>query len=116
MNDIPLDKVEIFTESIKKHFNCTNSGIHGKSHKQEIKIKKRNADFCSVYTCKSIAIDKRLDLISFLLPTKKIWILTDSKSAVQHLAKWHNVRDFTGMNILKKQKNLSRSHQIHMQW
>ena len=64
MNDIPLDKVEIFTESIKKHFNCTNSGIHGKSHKQEIKIKKRNADFCSVFKYELIAIDA-----DFIIPT-----------------------------------------------
>ena len=27
-----------------------------------------------------------------------------------------DVRDFTGMNILKKLKSLSWSHQIHLQW
>ena len=81
-----------------------------------IQIQKGNADFCSVFRCELAAIDLGLDIISLLPPAKKILILTDSKSAVEYLANWHNVRDFTGVKILKNLKNLSRCHQIHLQW
>ena len=96
--------------------NCTVSEIYVKSHTQEIKIQKRNVKFCSVFSCKLIAIDQRFDFISSLPPTKEICILTDSKNAAQQLANWHNVRCFTSISILKKLKNLSRSHLIHLQW
>ena len=39
-----------------------------------------------------------------------------SRSAVQHLDNWHNLSDFTGMNTLRKLKNISQSHQIFLQW
>ncbi|GFW85882.1 uncharacterized protein TNCV_1623261 [Trichonephila clavipes] len=42
-----------------------------------------------------------------------IWIFSDSRSAIQHLANWRNVRDFTDTDILKIQKRLSLSRQIH---
>ena len=76
----------------------------------------RNVGFCSIFKCELIAIDKGPDLISSLPPTKEIWILTDSKIAVRHLANWHIVRDFIVRNILKKFKNFCRSHQIPLEW
>ncbi|GBM34056.1 hypothetical protein AVEN_162233-1 [Araneus ventricosus] len=45
----------------------------------------------------------------------EIWILTDSRSSIQHFANWHRVRDNTGMNILNKLKSLSASYRIHLQ-
>ncbi|GFX71696.1 RNase H domain-containing protein [Trichonephila clavipes] len=45
-----------------------------------------------------------------------IWIFSDGRSAIQHFANWHNVRDRTGTDILKILKRLSLSHQIHFQW
>ncbi|GFX65433.1 RNase H domain-containing protein [Trichonephila clavipes] len=41
---------------------------------------------------------------------------SDSSSAIQHLANWHNVRGRTGTDILKVLKRLSLSRQIHFQW
>ncbi|GBM98653.1 hypothetical protein AVEN_273133-1 [Araneus ventricosus] len=46
----------------------------------------------------------------------EIWILTDSRSSIQHLANSHRVRDNTGFNILNKLKSLSVSYRIHLQW
>ncbi|GFX76452.1 RNase H domain-containing protein [Trichonephila clavipes] len=43
-------------------------------------------------------------------------LFSDSRSAIQHLANWHKVRDGTGTDILKMLKRLSLSHQIHFQW
>ena len=53
-----------------KNDNCTSSGIYVKSHKQDIKIQKRNVDFRSIFRCELTAIDVGLDLISSLLFTK----------------------------------------------
>ncbi|GFT88712.1 RNase H domain-containing protein [Trichonephila clavipes] len=47
---------------------------------------------------------------------KKIWILSDSRSAIQHLSNWQSVRDNVGVSILTKLKRLSKSHQMHLQW
>jgi len=45
-----------------------------------------------------------------------VWIFSDSRSAIQHLAEWHNVRDCAGVDILQKLKEMSLSHRIHLQW
>ncbi|GBO28484.1 hypothetical protein AVEN_224663-1, partial [Araneus ventricosus] len=73
-------------------------------------------DFCSVFRSELIAIDEGLDSLSSLSYSDEIWILTDSRSSIQHLANWHRVRDSTGMNILNKLKSLSVSYRIHLQW
>ncbi|GFT92347.1 transposable element Tc3 transposase [Trichonephila clavipes] len=44
---------------------------------------------------------------------KKIWILSDCRSAIQHLSKWQSVRDNVGVSILTKFKRLST---LHLQW
>ncbi|GFX34039.1 transposable element Tc3 transposase [Trichonephila clavipes] len=47
---------------------------------------------------------------------KEIWILSDSRSAIQHLPYWQSVRDNVGVSILTKLKRLFTSHRIHLQW
>ncbi|GFW72803.1 RNase H domain-containing protein [Trichonephila clavipes] len=51
-----------------------------------------------------------------ILLHQEIWILSDSRSAIQHLSNWQSVRDNVGVSILTKLKRLSTSHQIHLQW
>lgn len=46
----------------------------------------------------------------------EIWILSDSRSAIQHMTNWQKVRDSDGVSILSKLKLLSKSHDIHLQW
>ncbi|GBN88233.1 hypothetical protein AVEN_20395-1 [Araneus ventricosus] len=55
-------------------------------------------------------------ILSSFSCSNEIWILTDSRSSIQHLANWHRVRDNTGMNILNILKSLSVSYGIHLQW
>ncbi|GFU08409.1 RNase H domain-containing protein [Trichonephila clavipes] len=57
----------------------------------------------------------RLNTIELLPQLHDIWIFSDSRSAIQHLANWHNVRDCTGTDILKILKRFSISRQIHFQ-
>ncbi|GBO36037.1 hypothetical protein AVEN_207010-1 [Araneus ventricosus] len=47
--------------------------------------------------------------------SNEIWLLTDSRSSIQHLANRHRVRDNIGINILNKFKSLSASYRIHLQ-
>ncbi|GBO03926.1 hypothetical protein AVEN_73512-1 [Araneus ventricosus] len=104
-------QVEVYTDGSRNDNDCTGSGIYIKTHNQELKIQRRNPDFCSVFRSELIAIDEGLDSLSSFSCSNEIWILTDSRSAIQHLANWHRVRD-----ILNKPKNLSVSYRIHLQW
>ncbi|GBL93784.1 hypothetical protein AVEN_166814-1 [Araneus ventricosus] len=116
INDIPVDAVKVYTDGSRNDSDCTGSGIYITTHIQELKIQRRNPDFCSVFRSELIAIDEGLDSLSSFSCSNEIWILTDSRSSIQHLANWHRVRDNTGMNSLNKLKSLSVSYRIHLQW
>ncbi|GFV05584.1 RNase H domain-containing protein [Trichonephila clavipes] len=73
----------------------------------------QNPDGCSVFRSELIAIDETL---ASLPNGKEIWILSDSRSAIQHLSNWQSGRDNVGVSILTKLKRLSTSHQIRLQW
>ncbi|GFU27890.1 RNase H domain-containing protein [Trichonephila clavipes] len=68
--------------------------------------------------CRSelIAIDEALGSLAFLPNKREIWILSNSRSAIQHLSNWQRVRDDVGVSILTKLKRLSTSHRFHLQW
>ncbi|GFW91229.1 RNase H domain-containing protein [Trichonephila clavipes] len=52
---------------------------------------------------------------SKFLGSNSTWIISDSRSAIQHLYNWHKVGDNTGVAILEKIKHIS-SREIHLQW
>ncbi|GFV86859.1 hypothetical protein TNCV_3965891 [Trichonephila clavipes] len=76
-------------------------------------IKIRNSDFCSVLDPGLIAIDEALRIIKTMIISDEIWILCDSRSAIQHLSDWTNVGDKTWVSILKNLKELSQQHEIY---
>ncbi|GBL99228.1 hypothetical protein AVEN_140689-1 [Araneus ventricosus] len=104
------------TDGSRTDSDCTGSGIYITTHNQELKIHRRNPDFCSVFRNELIAIDEGLDSLSSFSYSDEIWVLTNSRNSIQHLANWHRVRDNTGMNILNKLKRFSVSYRIHLQW
>ncbi|GFV27534.1 RNase H domain-containing protein [Trichonephila clavipes] len=59
----------------------------------------KNPDGCSVFRSELIAIDEALGSLASLPNGKEIWILSDSRSAIQHLANWQSVRDHVGVSI-----------------
>ncbi|GFT55528.1 RNase H domain-containing protein [Trichonephila clavipes] len=79
-------------------------------------IQRRNPDGFSVFRNELIAIYEALGSFASLPNGKEIWILSDSRSAIQHLSNWQSVRDNVGVSILTELKRLSTSHQIHLQW
>ncbi|GFY06127.1 replication factor C subunit 3 [Trichonephila clavipes] len=62
-----------------------------------------------------IAIEEALRIIKTMTSPDEIWILCDSRSAIQHLSDWTNVGDKTSVSILKNLKELSQQHEIYFQ-
>ncbi|GFV07663.1 RNase H domain-containing protein [Trichonephila clavipes] len=106
----------MYTDGSKLGSNCSGSGIYISFRDQEIKIQRKNLDSCSVFCSELVAILEGLNFIESLPQLQDIWIFSDSRSAIQCLANWHNMRDRTGTDILKMLERLSLSHQIHFQW
>ncbi|GFY36035.1 RNase H domain-containing protein [Trichonephila clavipes] len=50
------------------------------------------------------------------LAFSEIWILTNSRSSIQHLSKWPSIGDSTSRSILRLFQQLSDRHPIHLQW
>lgn len=82
---------------------------------QEFKI--RNPDNCSVFRSELIAIRRGLQYaVQVKDHSRDIWILTDSRSSIQHLSNWSTVGDQTSLDILKLLESLSPDHTVHFQW
>ncbi|GBN13497.1 hypothetical protein AVEN_168488-1 [Araneus ventricosus] len=45
-----------------------------------------------------------------------LWILSDSRSSIQHLKNWPYIGDKTSLSILQKLKLISLQHDVHFQW
>ncbi|GFV62843.1 RNase H domain-containing protein [Trichonephila clavipes] len=112
---IPIDAIQVYTDGCRDDYYRSGSGIYIKSQDQILRIQRRNPDGCSVFRSELIAIYEALGFLASLPNGKEIWILSNSRSAIQHLSNWQSVRDNVGVSILTKLKRLSTSHQIHLQ-
>ncbi|GBL89377.1 hypothetical protein AVEN_225893-1 [Araneus ventricosus] len=56
-------------------------------------LKRRNADYCSVFRSEMIAIDMALDFVLEHQLFGEIWTLSDSRSVVQYLDNWRDISD-----------------------
>ncbi|GBM81857.1 hypothetical protein AVEN_219816-1 [Araneus ventricosus] len=45
-----------------------------------------------------------------------VWILSDSRSSIQHMKDWNNVGARTGISILKLLRHMGVDHEVHLQW
>ncbi|GFS89532.1 putative RNA-directed DNA polymerase from transposon BS [Trichonephila clavipes] len=108
INKIPAAAMQIYTDGSKDDRNSCGSGIFIKAPNCSHNIKIRNPDFCSVFRSELIAIDEALRIIKMVTSSDEIWILCDSRSAIQHLSNWTNVGDKTSVSILKNLKELSQ--------
>ncbi|GFX80174.1 RNase H domain-containing protein [Trichonephila clavipes] len=107
---------EVYTDGSRDDNYRSGSGIYIISQDHILRIQRRNPDGCSVFRSELIAIDEALGSLASLLNGKEIWILSDSRSAIQHLSNWQSGRDNFGVSILTKLKRFSTFHQIHLQW
>ncbi|GFW31177.1 RNase H domain-containing protein [Trichonephila clavipes] len=90
----------VYTDGSRDDYYRSDSGIYIKSQDHILRIRKRNPDSCSVFRGELIAIDEALGSLASLPTGKEIWILSDSRSAIQHLSNWQSVRDNVGVSIL----------------
>ncbi|GFU21565.1 RNase H domain-containing protein [Trichonephila clavipes] len=116
IRDIPIDTVQVYTDGSRNDYYRSGSVIYIKSQDHILRIQRRNPDSCSVFRSELIAIDEALGSLASLPNGKEIWLLSDSRSAIQRLSNLLGVRENVGVSILTKLKRLSTSHQIHLQW
>lgn len=113
---IPRNAAQVYTDGSRKE-DRTGSGVYIKTQHLEKSIKQRNPDTCSVFRSELIAIKEGLDAI---LPYDndfgELWILSDSRSALQHLSGWSSANDDTSISILLKLREISQNHDVHLQW
>ncbi|GFX64610.1 putative RNA-directed DNA polymerase from transposon BS [Trichonephila clavipes] len=88
--------------------------IHTPSGVLEFKIK--NPNYCSVFRSELIAISGLQCAAQLEDRFQEIWILTDSRASIQHLANWGDIGDQTSLDILSLLHDLSSGHSIHFQW
>ncbi|PRD34434.1 UNVERIFIED_CONTAM: hypothetical protein NCL1_14626 [Trichonephila clavipes] len=115
IRNIPDDALLIYTDGSRNEHSHSGSGINIKSQNYSSQIKLRNSDGCSFFRSELIAIDTGLKEALSVPGSNSIWILSDSRSAIQLLSNWHKVSDNTGVAILEKLKHLSSSLEIYLQ-
>ncbi|GBN45081.1 hypothetical protein AVEN_15078-1 [Araneus ventricosus] len=93
INNIPIGATLIFTDGSKNEIEHTGSGGFVKHSRGEASLKRRNADYCSVFRSEMITIDMALDFVLEHQLFVEIWILSDSRSVVQYLDNWRDVSD-----------------------
>ncbi|GFW96476.1 RNase H domain-containing protein [Trichonephila clavipes] len=89
------------TDSSKGETNTTGSGVLIELPGRVIKFQRRNADHASVFRTELISIMCGLSFINNIrdLAFSEIWILTDSRSSIQHLSNWPSIGDSTSRSI-----------------
>ncbi|GFV03513.1 RNase H domain-containing protein [Trichonephila clavipes] len=79
--------------------------------------KKAQENYIEVFRSELIAIRRGLQCAAQLEDRfQEIWILTDSRASIQHLANWGDIGDQTSLDILSLLDDLSSGHSIHFQW
>ncbi|GBN59050.1 hypothetical protein AVEN_36585-1 [Araneus ventricosus] len=106
----------IYTDGSKNEIGHTSSGVFVKHGRGVASLKRRNADYCSVFRSEMIATDMALDFVLKHQLFGEIWILSDSRSVVQYLDNWRDVSDGRGMAIFNKLRTLCNSCVLHLQW
>ncbi|UYV80471.1 hypothetical protein LAZ67_19000259, partial [Cordylochernes scorpioides] len=115
INNIPKNAITIYTDGSRDELGHTGSGCLIKTTNGIEKMNRRNPDFCSVFRSELIAIYEALKSIRNT-NYQDIWILTDSRSAIQHLSHTGELGDKVSRNIIGYLQKLSKTSKIHLQW
>ncbi|GFW40748.1 RNase H domain-containing protein [Trichonephila clavipes] len=94
-SNIPDDAFLIYTDGSRNEHFRSGSGICIKSQNYSNHAKLRNSDGCSVFRSELNAVDTGLQEALSFPGTNSIWILSDSRSAIQHLSNCHKVGGYT---------------------
>lgn len=118
ISHIPPDSLQMYTDGSRSDGGHSGSGVFIKTPSSSFSFKYRNPDSCSVFRSELIAIERGLIFVeSIAVPDfTSIWILTDSRSSIQHLSNWREVGDRAGISILSLIDRLSHYFEVHIQW
>ncbi|GBM83815.1 hypothetical protein AVEN_180769-1 [Araneus ventricosus] len=75
----------------------------------------RNPDNCSVFRSEPLAIREALNF-TLHFENSDIYVLTDSKSSIQYLKNWPEIREKTGQEVVSKIATLSQKSEVCFQW
>ncbi|GFU15680.1 RNase H domain-containing protein [Trichonephila clavipes] len=117
INGIPQSSLKIYTDGSRGDKGISGSGVYIPTPSGALEFKIKNPNYCSVFRSELIAIRRGMQCASQLEDRfQEIWILTDSRASIQHLANWGDIGDQTSLDILSLLHDLSSGHSIHFQW
>ncbi|GFV56436.1 putative RNA-directed DNA polymerase from transposon BS [Trichonephila clavipes] len=87
INEIPCDAIKIYTDGSRLD-DRAGSGIYIENSGQNFYFCHRNPDFSSVFKSELTAIKLGLEAIINESDYGELWILSDSRSSLQHLHNW----------------------------
>ncbi|GFY15094.1 RNase H domain-containing protein [Trichonephila clavipes] len=111
---IPSDAILIYTDGSQDESNSTESGPF--IEKLSIRLSRHNPENCSVLRSELIVVDEGLKSILNKTDSSNIWILTDSRSAIQHLQDWTRADDLVSIRIINKLKTIAKYRDVHFMW
>ncbi|GBN71618.1 hypothetical protein AVEN_101042-1 [Araneus ventricosus] len=104
------------TQSADCRISRTGSGVYAKAEDGLVfRCRFRNSDNCSVFRSELLAIREALNF-DLHFENSDIYILTDSKSSIQYLKNWPEIREKTGQEVISKIATLSQKSRICFQW
>ncbi|GBM34989.1 hypothetical protein AVEN_240354-1 [Araneus ventricosus] len=96
INNIPSQALVLYTDGSKSDSGRTGSGVYAKAEDGLVfRCRFRNPDNCSVFRSELLAI-REASNFALHFETSDIYILTDSKSSIQYLKNWPEIREKTG--------------------
>ncbi|GBO09151.1 putative RNA-directed DNA polymerase from transposon BS [Araneus ventricosus] len=116
INNIPSQALVLYTDGSKSDSGRTGSGVYAKAEDGLVfRCRFRNPDNCSVFRSELLAIREALNF-ALHFENSDIYILTDSKSSIQYLKNWPEIREKTGQEVISKIATLSQKSRVCFQW
>ncbi|GBN29548.1 hypothetical protein AVEN_54985-1 [Araneus ventricosus] len=113
INIIPSQALVLYTDGSKSDLGRTGSGVYAKAEDGLVFCCRfRN---CSVFRSELLAIREALNF-ALHFENSDIYILTDSKSSIQYLKNWPEIREKTGQEVNSKIATLSQKSRVCFQW
>ncbi|GBN81868.1 hypothetical protein AVEN_231476-1 [Araneus ventricosus] len=116
INNIPSQALVLYTDGSKSDSGRTGSGVYAKAEDGLVfRCRFRKQDNCSVFRSELLAIREALNF-ALHFENSDIYILTDSKSSIQYLKNWQEIREKTGQEVISKISTLSQKSRVCFQW
>ncbi|GBO46887.1 hypothetical protein AVEN_244706-1 [Araneus ventricosus] len=116
INNIPSQALVLYTDGSKSDSGRTGSGVYAKAEDGLVfRCRFRNPDNCSVFRSELLAIREALNF-ALHFENSDIYVLTASKSSIQYLKNWPEIREKTGQEVVSKIATLSQKSRVCFQW